>query len=182
MLSFTEIVLRKAAALEIRTDRGGVTLIDVHGQQAGCSPWAGQQPFWADIQMYATARSLGGRHSVVIASDTNVYMDATTNPATEHFCAGWKACGFRRGTAGGEEDMTPKLPPSWHRVETFLVIRAPPAVVPAGERLGPRRGAPPGDRGGPPPGAPGPAGPPQRGRAQGDALPLQPHGGLPLFV
>ena len=121
VLSFTEIVPRKAAALEIRTDRGGLTLINVHGPQAGCPPWAGRAAFWADIQMYATAHSLGGRHPVVIAGDTNIYMDATSNPATEHFCVGWEACGFRRATAGGEEDMTPTLHPSGHRVDTFLV-------------------------------------------------------------
>ena len=121
VLGFTEIVPGKAAALEIRTDGGGLTLINVHGSQAGCSPWAGWAAFWADIQMYATARSLGGRHAVVIAGDTSVYMDATSNPATEHFCAGWEACGFRRATAGGEEDMIPTLHPSWHRVHTFLV-------------------------------------------------------------
>ena len=85
VLSFTEIVPGKAAALEIRTDGGGLTLLNVHGPQARCSPWAGRAAFSADIQMYATARSLGGRHPVVVAGDTNVYMDATTNPATEHF-------------------------------------------------------------------------------------------------
>ena len=121
VLSFTEIVPGKAAALEIRTDGGGLTLINVHGPQAGCSPWAGRALFWADIQMYATARSLGGRHPVVIAGDTNIYMDVPANPATEHFRAGWEACGFRRAAAGGEEDMTPTLHPSQHRVDTFLV-------------------------------------------------------------
>ena len=121
MLSFTEIVPGKAAALEIRTDGGGLTLINVHGPQAGCSPWAGRAAFWADIQMYATARSLGGRHPVVIAGDTNIYMDVPANPATEHFRAGWEACGFRRAAAGGEDDMTPTLHPSQHRVDTFLV-------------------------------------------------------------
>ena len=85
VLSFTEISPGKAAALEIRTDGGGLTLINVHGPQAGCSPWARRAVFRAHIQMYATARSLGGRHPVVIAGDTNIYMDATTNPATEHF-------------------------------------------------------------------------------------------------
>ena len=40
---------------------------------------------------------------MVIAGDTNVYMNATSNPATEHFCAGWEACGFRRATAGGAD-------------------------------------------------------------------------------
>ena len=107
VLSTTEIVPGKAAALEIRKDGGGLTLINVHGPQAGCSPWAGRAAFWTNIQMYATASSLGGRHPVVIAGDTNIYMDATTNPATEHFRAGWEACGFPRATAGGEEDMTP---------------------------------------------------------------------------
>ena len=58
---------------------------------------------------------------MVIAGDTNIYMDATTNPATEHFRAGWEACGFRRAAAGGEEDMTPTLHSSRHRVDTFLV-------------------------------------------------------------
>ena len=121
VLSFTEIVPGKAAALEIRTDGGGLTLINVHGPQAGCSPWAGRAAFWADIQMYAKARSLGGRHPVVTAGDTNIYMDVPANPATEHFRAGWEACGFQRAAAGGEEDMTPTLHPSQHRVDTFLV-------------------------------------------------------------
>ena len=121
VLSITEIVPEKAAALEIRTDGGGLTLINVHGPQEGCSPWAGRAAFWADIQMYATARSLGGRHPVIIAGDTNVHMDATSNQATEHFRAGWEGCGFRRATAGGKEDMTPTLHPSRHRVDTFLV-------------------------------------------------------------
>ena len=58
---------------------------------------------------------------MVIADDTNVYMDATSNTATEHFRAGWEACGFRRATAGGTEDMTPTLHLSRHRVDTFLV-------------------------------------------------------------
>ena len=58
---------------------------------------------------------------MVIAGDTNIYMDATTNLATEHFRAGWGACGFLRATAGGEEDMTPTLHPSRHRLDTFLV-------------------------------------------------------------
>ena len=120
VLSFTQFVPGKAAALEIHTDKGDLTLY-VHRQQAGCSPWAGRAALWPDIQMYATARSLGGRHPVVIAGDTNVYMDATTNPATEHFRAGWKACGFQRALAGGVEDMTPRLHPSRHRVDTFLV-------------------------------------------------------------
>ena len=152
VLSFTEIVPGKAAALEIRTDGGGLNLINVHRPQAGCSPWADQAAFWADIQMYATARSLGGGHLVVIAGDTNIYMDATTDPAMEHFRAGWEACGFRRATAGGEEDMTPGLHLSRHRVDTFVVneplllwslresVWARGMAHPQGDQLGPPTG------------------------------------------
>ena len=88
VLSFTETGLGKAAALEIRTDRGRLTLIKVHGPQAGCSPCVEWVPLWADIQMYAIGHSLGGRHPVVIAGNTNIYMDATTNRTTERFRAG----------------------------------------------------------------------------------------------
>ena len=112
VLGFPALLLGKAAALEIRTEKGGLTLIKVHRPQAGCSSWTGRAAFWADIQMYATARSVGGRHPVVIGSDTNAYMDATTNPATEHFCAGSEACGFQRATAGrfgGHDPHAPAL-------------------------------------------------------------------------
>ena len=40
------------------------------------------------MQTYATARSLGGRHPVVNAGDINMYTDATTNPAMQHFRSG----------------------------------------------------------------------------------------------
>ena len=168
LLGFTEIVPGKAAALKIRTDGGGLTLINVHGPQAGCSPWAGRAAFWADIQMYATARSLGGRHPVIIADDTNVYMDATSNPATEHLRAGWEACRFPRATAGGEEDMTPTLHRFRHRVDTFLV-NEPLLPWSLRESVWARSMAHPQvvglDH--------------QRSGARGDAHPLKPHGGPP---
>ena len=72
VLGFTELVPGKVAALEIRTDKFGVTLINVHEPEAGCSPWAGRAALRADINMYATARSLSGRYPLVIASKTNV--------------------------------------------------------------------------------------------------------------
>ena len=58
VLSFTELVPGKAAALETRTDKGGLPLINVHVPQAGCSPWAGRAALCADIQMYSRVRSL----------------------------------------------------------------------------------------------------------------------------
>ena len=102
------------------TDNGDLTVMNVHGRQAGSSPWAGRAAFWADIQMYPAALGLGGRHPVVLAGDTDIYMDATTNPATEHFCPAWEACGFRSAAAGGTGDITPTLQRSRHRVDTFM--------------------------------------------------------------
>ena len=179
MLSFTEIVPGKAGALEIRTDKGGLTLINALGPPAGCSPWAGRAAFWADIQMYAAARSLGGGHLVVIAGHTNIYMDATTNPATEHLCAGWEACGFRQVGAAGVEDMTPTLHPSRHRVDTFLV-NEPLLPWSPRERVWARGMAHPQVIGSDHlPVRLARAGPPRRGGARSGAHLLQPHRGPP---
>ena len=96
VLRFTKIVPRKAAALEIRTDGGGLTLINVHGPQAGFSPWAGKAAFWADIQMYATGRSLGGRHPVVpCTSRTHDYEENFSQSSGLpfiHRAALWPSC------------------------------------------------------------------------------------------
>ena len=91
VISLTELFPGKAVALEISKDKGGLSLINVHGLHAGCSPWAGRAAFWADIHIYAPARSLVGQHLVVIVGNTNIYMDAATHPATEHFRAGREA-------------------------------------------------------------------------------------------
>ena len=110
VLSFTEIVPGKATALEIRTNGGGLTLINVHGPQAGGSPCAGRAAFWADIQMYAPARSLGGRHPVVTAGDTNVYMDQPGHGALPRGLGRlWflKGHGRRRG---GHDPHAPPVP------------------------------------------------------------------------
>ena len=83
VLSFTEIVPGKAAALEIRKDGGSLTLINVHGPHRGCSPWAGRAAFWADIQMYATACSLSRRHPV-----WSTWMPPPTRPRSTSERAG----------------------------------------------------------------------------------------------
>ena len=91
VLGFTGTVPGKAVALEIRTDKRGLTLINVHELQAGSSPWAGRAALRAHFQMYplACACGLGGWHAVVVAGNTDIYMYATTIPATEHFRSGW---------------------------------------------------------------------------------------------
>ena len=94
---------------------------------------------------------------MVVAGNTNIYMDAPTSTATEHFCSGWEACRFLRGATGETEDMNRTLHPSRHRLDTLPRKRVPPAVVPAGKSLGPRHGAPAGGRVGPHPRPPGAA-------------------------
>ena len=49
VLCFTGIIPPIAVALEIRTDKGGPTLINIHVIQADCFPWAGQAAFWPNI-------------------------------------------------------------------------------------------------------------------------------------
>ena len=101
ILSFTKSTRERPRPRKSARKRGGLTLSNDHGPEANSSPWAGRAAFWDDIQMYAAGHSLGGRHPVVIAGNTNIYMDAAANPATEHFPSKWEACGFRRAATGG---------------------------------------------------------------------------------
>ena len=91
------------------------------GRRPAAPPWAGRAAFWGDIQMYAAARRLGGRPAVMVAGNTNIYMDTTTNPTTEQFCSGWEVCGFQGAAAGAPVGNIPTLHPSRRRVDTFLV-------------------------------------------------------------
>ena len=77
VLSFTEIVPGKAAALEIRTDGGGLTLINVHGPQAGCPPWAGRAAYKC---MPRHAASAGGTRWSSLATPTSTWMSPPTRP------------------------------------------------------------------------------------------------------
>ena len=71
--------------------------------------------------MYAAAPSLDGQHAVVVAGNSNIYMDVAINPATEHLSSAPEACGFWMAAGGGTEKMTPRLRPSRHRVDAFPV-------------------------------------------------------------
>ena len=119
---------------------------------------------------------------MIIAGDTNIYMDAGTNPATGHSRSGWEPCGLRRATAGGAEDMTSTLHPSRHRVDTFLVNRP---LLPWSLRESVRaRGMahPQGGRVGTHPGPPAPTAPLRHNNAGSCGHPLQPHRGRPPLV
>ena len=81
--------------------------------------------------MYAKVRSLCGWHPVIIAGDTNIYMHAATNPATqpEHSRSGWKACGFKRATAGRLEDTLHTFRVSiFFRLTLRVLLMDPPIV------------------------------------------------------
>ena len=89
VLSFTEIVPGKAAALEIRMDRGGLTLINVHGPQAGCSPWAGRVAFWTTYKcMLRRAASVADTRWSSQATPTSTWMPPPTWPRSTSARAG----------------------------------------------------------------------------------------------
>ena len=163
VLSFTEIVPGKAAALEIRTDGGGLTLINVHGPQAGCS--ACTQPRW---------ETPGGHHR-----RHHHLHGCHHQPGHRALPSGLGGLRFLEGHGRWRGGHDPHAPPVPAQGGHLPGQRAPHAVVPAGKRLGSRHARPPGNQLGPPAGPPGTAGPPQRSGARGGAHPLQPHGAPP---
>ena len=84
VLSFTEIVPGKAAALEICTDGGGLTLINVHGPKAGCSPCMPQH-----------AASVGYTRWSSPATPTFTWMPPPTRPRRTSARAGSPAVSGR---------------------------------------------------------------------------------------
>ena len=55
-----DIVPGKAMALDVVTAGGTLTVINVHGPGSGGDSWASKASFWADVAMYAAAKSAGG--------------------------------------------------------------------------------------------------------------------------
>ena len=80
--SFTEIVPWEAAALEIRTDGRGLTLINVNGPQAGCSPWATYKC------MPRRAASVGDTRWSSPATPMSTWMPPPTRPQSTSQRAG----------------------------------------------------------------------------------------------
>ena len=78
VLSFTEIVPGKAAALKIRTDGGGLTLINVHGPQAGGRDGRRSGPTYKCMPRHAA--SAGGTRWSSPATPTSTWMSPPTRP------------------------------------------------------------------------------------------------------
>ena len=55
-----DIVPGKAMALDMVTAGGTLTVINVHGAGSGGDSWASKACFWADMAMYAVAKSARG--------------------------------------------------------------------------------------------------------------------------
>ena len=114
-----DIVPGKAMALDVVTAGGTLTVINVHGPGSGGDSWASKASFWADVAMYAAAKSAGGTRAVLLGGDFNVWLESPWNPTTRRFQALWEQCGFRRADPEREEDRRPTR--AGHRLDSFLL-------------------------------------------------------------
>ena len=142
VFSFTELVPGKAAALEIRTDKGGLTLINVHGPEAGSSP-------------LGAMRGVLGRHTNIRHGAQPWWMapgDHRWRHQHLHGCRykpshgafplrlGGLGLPEGQGRQGGRHDP-PALPVPTEGGH-LPGQQAPPAMAPAGKRLGQGHGHP----------------------------------------
>ena len=98
-----DIVPGKAMALDVVTAGGTLTVINVHGPGSGGDSWASKASFWADVAMYAAAKSAGGTRAVLLGGDFNVWLESPWHPTTRRFQTPWEQCGFRRAGPEREE-------------------------------------------------------------------------------
>ena len=114
-----DIVPGKAMALDVVTAGGTLTVINVHGPGSGGDSWASKASFWADVAMYAAAKSAGGTRAVLLGGDFNVWLESPWHPTTRRFQALWEQCGFHRAGPEREEDRRPTR--AGHRLDSFLL-------------------------------------------------------------
>ena len=114
-----DIVLGKAMALDVVTAGGTLTVINVHGPGSGGDSWASKASFWADVAMYAAAKSAGGTRAVLLRGDFNVWLESPWHPTTRRFQALWEQCGFHRAGPEREEDRRPTR--AGHRLDSFFL-------------------------------------------------------------
>ena len=82
-----DIVPGKAMPLDVVTVGGIHTVINVHGPGSGGDSWASKASFWADVAMYAAAKSVGGTRGVLLGGDFNVWLEYPGHPTTKRFPA-----------------------------------------------------------------------------------------------
>ena len=65
-----DVVEGKVLAVETAGEDGGtLTVICVHAPAMGDGDWNARAPFWAEVQMYAAARSQQDAHAVIVGGD-----------------------------------------------------------------------------------------------------------------
>ena len=114
-----DIVPGKAMALDVVTAGGTLTVINVRGPGSGRNSWASKASFWADVAMYAAAKSAGGTRAVLLGGDFNAWLESPGHPTTRRFWALWEQCGFHRAGAAAKEDRGPTR--AGHRLDSFLL-------------------------------------------------------------
>ena len=69
-----DIVPGKAMALDVVTAGGTLTVINVHGPGSGGASWASKASSWANVAMYAAAKSAGGTRAVLLRGGFNMWL------------------------------------------------------------------------------------------------------------
>ena len=114
-----DIVPGKAMTLDVVTAGGTLTVINVHGPGSGGDSWASKASFWADVAMYAAAKSAGGTRAMLLGGDFNVWLESAWHPTTRRFQALWEQCGFHRAGPAQEEDRRPTR--AGHQLDSFVL-------------------------------------------------------------
>ena len=80
-----DIVPGKAMALDVVTAGGTLTVANVHGPGSGGDSWVSKASFWADLAMYAAAKSARGTRAVLLGGEFNVWLESPGDPTTRRF-------------------------------------------------------------------------------------------------
>ena len=133
-----DIVHGKAMALDVVTAGGTLTVINSHHPGSGGNSLASKASFWADVAVYAAARSAGGKRAVLLGGDFNVWLESPWHPTARRLQALWEQCGFHRAGPAPKEDMWPTR--AGHQLDSFL-LHSPLVPWAARERphMAPRR-------------------------------------------
>ena len=114
-----DIVSGKAMALDVVTARGTFTVINVHSPGSGGDSWASKASFWADVAMYASAKSAGGTRPVLIGGNFNLWLESPGHPTTRRFVALWDQCVFLTAGHAEGEDRQPTR--AGHKLDSNLL-------------------------------------------------------------
>ena len=100
------------------TAGGTFTVVNVHGPGSGGDSWASKASFWADVAMYAVAKSAGGTKPVLFGADLNP-VESVGQPTTRRIVALLEQCAFSRAGHVVGEDRQPTR--EGHKLDSFLL-------------------------------------------------------------